>query len=72
MRKTKEEIKEVVKEGKYFKFLLRIEPEMYERIQSQALRRFGMTASTYIRLALTERLEKDEISEGQVRKKHIR
>ena len=72
MRKTKEEIKEVVKDGKYFQFLLRVEPEMYERVQGQALRRFGMTASAYIRLALTERLEKDEISEGQVRKKHIR
>ena len=72
MRKTKEEIKEIVKDGNYFKFLLRVEPEMYERVKNQALRRFGMTATAYIRLALTERLEADEKTEASVRKKHVR
>lgn len=71
-RKTAEEVLEAVGDGEYFKFLLRLEPEMYERVKLQALRRYGMTASTYMRLALTERLERDEASEAAARKKHVR
>jgi len=72
VRKTTEEVLEAVGDGGYFKFLLRLEPELYERVKLQALRRYGITASSYMRLALTERLEKDELSEAATRKKLVR
>lgn len=37
--------------------------EFHDRVKSQA-DRFGLSISAYIRLALTERVERDEKSEG--------
>ena len=71
VKKEKEEI-EVAEDGKTFKFLLRLEPDVYERIKQQSLRRLGITATAYMRIAIMTKLEEDEASEAKIRGKHIR
>lgn len=43
------------------KILITLEKDLYERIKCQAVR-FGNSASAYIRMAVSEKLEKDETS----------
>lgn len=71
-RKKTVVLEEGVKEGRYFKFLLQLEHSVHERLLAQSLRRFGITATAYIRMALTEKLERDETSEVMMRKKYTR
>ncbi len=47
---------------------LRADPEWYARIEAQA-KRLGLTMSSYIRQAVTLRLEADEASDPGRRKK---
>ncbi len=66
----KKDEQEVIKElGDTVKFLLRMETDLYDRVKMQSLRRYSMSATAYIRMAIIERLEKDEMNEASLRKK---
>jgi predicted HicB family RNase H-like nuclease len=41
---------------------MRVDEELFERLEAQASR-LGLSVSAYIRLAMTERLERDEDTE---------
>jgi hypothetical protein len=45
---------------------LRVAPALRKRLEAAA-ERFGLKISAYIRLAVTERLERDEATEEQVK-----
>ncbi len=72
MRKAKTAELKKIDENKFFNFLMRFDTDVHERIKLQALRRFGITVTAYIRIAVMEKLEKDETEEAAMRKKHVR
>jgi hypothetical protein len=46
---------------------LRVEPEFYARVEAAA-QRFGLNLSAYIRMAVSERLERDEAAQAKPKK----